>query len=178
MNALLRTGGAGVGIFPANEYAYFYNRSGSTMALGDVVMVDCVTGPQTESASTDPGGEGTSVFSNVDAPTAAGIKYGVLAVCVEQGGVADNAKGRFCLCGVLDDVYVIDAADSVAIGDPLVATTAKNLDAVIVGGAGVHERIVGIALEALTTPSTRTLGKVWFNGLPGGFGMSINHADV
>lgn len=175
MNALLRTGGAGIGIFPANEYAYFYNRSGSAMAKGDVVMVDMVTGPQTESTSTDPGGEGTSVFSNVDAPTAEGIKYGVLAVCMES--VADNAKGRFCVCGVLEDVYVIRATGNIAIGDPLVATTAKNLDGVIVGAVGVHERIVGVALEAQTTPTDRTLSKVWFNGLPGGFGMSINHAD-
>lgn len=167
MNALLQSGGAGIGIFPANNYAWFYNRSGSTMALGDVVMVDMVTGPQTESASVDPGGEGTSIWSNVDAPTAAGIKYGILAVCVQVGGVLDNAKGRFCLSGILEDVFVIDGTDSVAIGDPLTATTAKNLDAVL----AVNERIVGVALEALTTPTTRTLAKVWFNGLPGGLGM-------
>ena len=167
MKALLQAGGAGVGIFPQANYAYFYNRSGGALAKGDVVMVDCVTGPQAESTSTDPGGEGDSVFSNVDAPTAAGIQYGILAVCVEEDGVADNAKGRFLISGVTDEAFVIRATSNIAIGDPLVATTAKNLD----GVTAVDERVVGIALEAQTTPTTRTLSKVWFNGLPGGFGM-------
>jgi hypothetical protein len=163
-SALQVLGGGGVGIFPTTIDATFYNRSGNTLDIGDVMQVDMMPTPATESASVAPGGMGTSIWSNVDDPNAAGIKYGVLCVALES--IADNAAGRFRICGIVD-AFVIAAAGSVVIGDGLVATTGNNCDLVL----AADERIIAIALEAQTTPTTRTLSSVWFNGLPGGFGM-------
>lgn len=157
-------GGPGIGYFPPNIDVVVYNRSGSAFAVGDVVQLDLASSA-TESVTENPGGtEGTTTFSNAIAPTAAGIKAGILGVALEV--IADDAKGRIRLQGFVDQAFIIDGTDSVAIGDPLVATTAKNLDAVL----AVNERIIGIAQTAHTTPTTRTLGKVLFNGITG-FGM-------
>jgi len=173
-SALQVLGGGGVGIFPTHIEATFYAQ-GAAFAKGDVVQVDCVSSVQgtnaidAASTSTDPGGMGTSVFSNVVTPTAGGIKRGILAVCLDAS-VADGSPGRFLLSGITDSVFMIAATGDIAIGNELVATTAKNLDAIV----APDERIVGIALEAKTNAggaSTRSLMKAWFNGLPGGFGM-------
>jgi len=173
-SALQVLGGGGVGIFPTTIDATFYNRSGNTLDIGDVMQVDIIPTPATESTSVVPGGMGTSIWSNVDDPNAAGIKYGVRCVALES--IADNAAGRFRICGIVD-AFVIAGTGSVVIGDRLVATTANNLDLVGPAVAGVHEQICAIALEAQTTPTTRTLSSVWFNGLPGGFGTEVFYAS-
>jgi len=141
-----------------------WNRSGATLAIGDVFMFDQAKS-QAESTSVQPADEGgTTIWSNVIAPTAAGLKSFIGGVAMES--IADNAKGKALICGVFE-VFVIKASGSVAIGDLLWADTAKNLNA---AAAAVSNRFFGQALAAVTTPTVRVRALVYFNG----FGLAVD----
>lgn len=136
---------------------------GGDASQGDVMMFDM--GNTDASVFNNVPGARDSGFVSVIPPNAAGVQGGSI-LCVLMQDISDDESGIAWTVGIIDNVYVIDGADSVAIGDLLVATTSKNCDAVTAQG----ERYIGIAMEAQTTPSTRTLSKVWFNGEGGGFG--------
>lgn len=140
------------------------NRSGGAWVIGDVIQLDLT---QSESEVTSVAfGEDASIWANAINPTAAGVQGSIMGVVVETDGIADNATGTVRFQGVVDQAYVIKATGNIAIGDKLVATTARNLDA----DRASNEMIIGRSLEAKTTPTTRTLAKVWFDGI-NGFGI-------
>lgn len=152
----------GPGIFPMEFDAFAINKSGGSMIVGDVVAYD-LAAAGSGVTSVDPGGTiGTSIYNSVVAPTAAHILHGYVGVVISGGIVGAEVKVR--LCGLVEQAFVIDAAASVAIGDPLIATTAKNLDG---GTQAVNTRIIARSRQIFTTPTTRTLGKVELNGITG-----------
>lgn len=154
----------GPGIFPMEFDAFAINKSGGSMIVGDVVAYD-LAAAGSGVTSVDPGGTiGTSIYNSVVAPTAAHIHHGYVGVVISGGIVGAEVKVR--LCGLVDQAFVIDSAASVAIGDPLIATTAKNLDGNGTNHA-VNTRIIARSRQIFTTPTTRTLGKVELNGITG-----------
>lgn len=99
----------------------FVNRTGASLAAGDIVAVD-LTGSDADvetitafDASTDA--DTTHPFANVIAVTTAHLKGWVFAVAAET--VADDAEGRFYLRGVIDveladsDTSDVDAGDRI-----------------------------------------------------------------
>lgn len=162
MNGLFRaTAGPGPGLFPTQIDGYgLYNRTGSAVALGDVLMVDLLASA-TEATTLTPG-SAASAFANLVVPSAgaiAGTAPALLAVVTGLGDVgtgADNTQVDVRVFGLVD-AFVIGASGSMAVGTDLVATAAKNFDIVTATG----EVIVGIGNEAVATPTTRTLGEVF-----------------
>lgn len=154
----------GIGYYPPKRTIIAYNRSGATVNAGDVLALD-LTQDNSEVTTTDLGKE-DSVFANAQTPTIGDRRFGVIVAAMET--IADNAKGRFLVEGVMD-VFVIKASGNIAIGDELAANINGNLD----GASAAGYRYYGIALEAQTTPTSRVLSKVYFKGDDGGFG--VNH---
>lgn len=138
-----------------------YNRTGSSRAEGDVVQFD-LNQSQGEVTSIDEG-TSSSIYANFIQPvaTASGVAIGAGSIYgVVQETIADNAKGKVRVRGITN-AFVIAASGSIAIGDPLVLATAYNADLVEAAGEPYH----AIALEAATTPTTRTKKKVLFEGI-------------
>jgi hypothetical protein len=149
------------------EYS-FYIRGGAATA-GDVYQGARLQGDDanvTFTAGAANIGLTTHIMANVVAPTATGILHNVAKPLfgVSLRSAADDTLSRLCLFGFCS-AFVIDAAASVAIGDPLVPTTAKNLNG---GTPNANEIILAEAQEVMTTPTSRTLGEVLINGV-GGF---------
>jgi len=136
---------------------------GGAVTKGDVLMLDILA---SDAAVTTADGKPTGIFGSFVTPTAAMV----LGQTMTMGGVAleDASDDARCNLQIVGDVnaFVIGASGSMAIGTDLIVTTAKNLD--IISATG--EVFCGVGLEAVTTPTTRTLGRVFFNGLAFWFG--------
>lgn len=143
-----------------DEDVTVYNRSGAALAEGDVVQFD-LNQSQSETDAIIENDDG-SILANVIDPvaTASGVAIGAGSMyAVAQEAIADNGKGRVRVRG-RTQAYVIAASGSIAIGDPLVIAASNNLDLIEAAGEPYH----AIALEAVTTPTTRTLADVYFEG--------------
>ena len=146
-----------LGIDPQNIDVKVTMRGG-TAAAGDVLVFDL---DATDAAVTS-GVPGTmaSIWSNVRAAAAAEIAGQSSAfVCVALEAMADDAEGMVRIHGIVD-AFVIGAAGSMAVGTQLVLAASNNADIVQATG----ERIIGIGLEAVASPTTRTLGSIYING--------------
>lgn len=132
---------------------------GASFVRGDIVMFDLANA---NAASTNNlVGSEASGLTNVIAPTTAGVRAGILAVCTQD--IAQNTRGYVMLRDILE-AYVFKGAGSIAVGDRLVAISAStNLD----GDDAAGERWVAIAFEAATTPSTHIRKMVAFDGING-----------
>lgn len=139
-----------------------WNRTGGAVAVGDVLSLDTIKS-QAESTSVDPitATGDTLIYANLITPTAATILDGDMVVVTDLlGGTgADNTLVKVAIEGIVS-AFVIKASGNIAIGDPLVATTAKNMDGIINPGAAAFERVVAQALTAHTAPTSRVLGTV------------------
>lgn len=139
----------------------FVNRTGATLAKGDIVAVD-LTGASDEAetyAAFDSATDADTLhpFSNVVAVATAHLKGWVFAVAAET--VADNAAGEFYLRGVID-VEVADSDTSdVDAGDRITPVNAQTYAAL---GADAQVT-VGIALEDAVS-SGATTKKCIFDG--------------
>ena len=138
-----------------------YMRGGAATA-GDLLMQDYLA---SDAATSTAGAANvrlsTHITANVIAPSAAGILTDVgpfFGLAVRS--VADDALVRLCMFGYAS-AFVIAASGSLAIGSSLVGTTAKNLDLV----DAVGERHLAQSQAVVTTPTTRELGEVGFNGI-------------
>lgn len=142
-----------------------YMRGGAA-TVGDVLMMARLQGDDAGVTFTAGAGNqslSTHLTANVLAPTAAGILHNTAqtAFGVAVRAAADDALVRLCFFGYVS-AFVIDTSASVAIGDALTITTAKNLEG---GAAAANELIIAQAQEVMTTPTTRTLGEVGLNGI-------------
>lgn len=157
----MRTGSPGGGYAPVPQDVVVTNRSGGTLAVGDVVQFDLNTGAsdQAETTTTLPfAAEGTSAFNNVVAPNAVGLAGGApIGVVLES--ITDNSTGKVRIQGAVQ-AYVIASTGSPTPGAKLTITTAKNFDFVIVAGEAYWAR----CLEDVATPTTRTLAWVLLDG--------------
>ncbi len=136
---------------------------GGDGSQGDVYQFDM--GLTDASVLNNVPGERDGGYVSVVPPNAAGVAGGAI-MCVLMQDISDDETGIAWTVGIIPSAFVIKASGNIAIGNPLVATTSKNLDGVTAQG----ERYIALALEAQTTPTSRTLSKVWFNGEGGGFG--------
>ena len=176
--------GSGVGPYFTPIKCIVYNRTGSAVALGDVLMLDHLAG-ETESSksiapNTDIGGDpalSTSCWplGNAVAPTTRGIGtlsgaspadggsiFGVVTSLM-QGAGADNTKVELTLFGVVTAAFV--AATNVNFGQPLLpANGVKTLTPTVTAG-------VRILAKSIAPDSTQTSGLVLFNGL--GFASAL-----
>jgi hypothetical protein len=145
-----------------------FSRAGA-MVVGDVLAFDIIG---SDAAVTTFGvGETTSGWANVRPASAgeiAGTTPTVFCVCTEAA--ADDAEGMVLVTGYVV-AFVIDANASIVVGDRLAVTATKEFNG---GTAVAGEAIVAIANQALTTPTTRTLAKVYTDGWMGWYG--IDHA--
>jgi len=153
-----KTAPPGGGYAPISEDVVVTNRSGSAVAVGDVVQFD-FNGTQSETTTQLPyTAEGTSGYNNIVDPAAAeGVDGGApIAVAVEA--IADNATGKVRLKGVVQAFCVGTLVKGTS---KLVCTTAKNFDATTnVAGEAFWAR----PLEDATLGATRTLAWVEFDG--------------
>ena len=136
---------------------------GGNGTAGDIYQFDI--GNTDASVVHNVAGQPDSGYVSVVDPNAAGVAGGAI-LCVLMQDISDDESGLAWIEGIVDSAFVIKASGNIAVGDPLVATTSKNLD----GTSAQGERYVALALEAKTSPSTRVLAKVWFKGDSGGFG--------
>lgn len=133
------------------------NRTGSTMVIGDVVMLDMI---QADSGTANATlGDAGSCWANILVPTTAALVAG-LPMCVALETNANDAVGSYRIEGVVD----AKTAGTWVLGDPLVAVNA----ALTLDKANVDtEKIYAIVLEAGTGVKS-----CWLRGV-GGFGIGI-----
>jgi len=130
------------------------NRTGSTMVVGDVVMLDMI---QTDAGTTNATlGDAASCWANVLTPTTATIVAG-LPLCVALETNANDVVGSYRIEGIVD----AKMAGTNALGDDLVGVDAAlTLDQAV----AATEHVYAVALEA----GTGVLS-CWLRGV-GGFG--------
>ena len=170
MTKLMQQGGDGVGLFPANEYAYANNRTGATLALGDVVMFD-IKDTDAGTGTTTAIGADASAYANVIDPTTAGIGtlsgaspahpgyfFGVVVNLGPDAG-ADNALVKLQVRGLC---RASCTADAITIGVPLIAANGVNT---LAPSPAAGNKILALAREA--NSSTAGLYEVWFDGIDG-----------
>lgn len=151
---------------PKPRLARFVLRVG-TVGVGDVMMIDNLN---TDTTSTTWSNLSTGITSNLIAPRAgllsAQATEGAILVVVTDllgGAGADNTDVMACFYGPVT-AFVLKASGSVVFGEQLGVSTAKNM----LAGLLTTSPVVGFALQALTTPSTRALGRVFLtNGYSG-----------
>jgi len=125
---------------------------------GEVGMFDLPRG--SSNTTNDQVGSLNSSTVRVVAPTSGGIICGLLGVW--QNDVAVGGRAKLLLRGETT-AKVIKASGNVARADRLCATTAKFLSPDHSAG----DRVIAIAREPLTAPTTATSGLVWFDGVNG-----------
>lgn len=148
--------GQAIGLTVENGIAWAIARE--TFSVGDVGAFDIAN--NNAAVTNNNSGDASSGLANVVSPTAGDIVCGVL--CVWLQNVTTGQRGKVLIEGETDG-YLIKASGNLAAGDPLVATTAKNLSSDHSAG----DRVIAICKTALTAPSTRTLGRVFFSGIRG-----------
>ena len=154
---LVSTRNPTVGLNIINVDILCTNRTGSSMVVGDTVMLDMVQadGDTTNATLGDAG----SCWANILVPTTAALVAG-LPMCVALEATANDDVGRFRIEGIVD----AKTAGTWVLGDELVAVnSALTLDKVNVD----TEHIYAIALEAGTG-----VRSCWLRGV-GGFGIGI-----
>jgi len=166
-----------IGFKPVPDTAPCKNLTGSAVVVGQLVALD-IAGVEAEVANSGEGGlafvtpesstsRGSRYGAAVDSGSAASWapRYGIFGIALEAA--ADNAEFEVLIAGEVD-ALVSKGTGNVAEGDPLVAGSSNGeLDA----DTSTGMKILGIAIEALTGPSTAALGRVLFNGWSG-FGSS------
>lgn len=158
---LTNYGGPGNGVFPGDIGPVRVTMRGGAATKGDVLAFDIVAADAAVTSSVP--GNSASIWSNVRAPTAAEtLGNDPTIFCVALADAADDATLDVQIQGFVD-AFVIGAAGSLAVGTDLVVTTAKNFDLAELAA----ESIVAIGAEVVATPTTRTLGRVFINGLTG-----------
>lgn len=161
------------------------NRTGSAVALGEVVMLDIAASAAevttNDSNSYLPGAgdaSGDSVWNTVVNPNAAAIANGItfFGVCLDIS-IADNSAGNFQFYGIVKQAFVQRtgaAYSNTMIGGRGLTVTAgatSQFDAVV----GAAERCVGFYLDGQeATLTTRELKRIFLhNGSLGGIASAL-----
>ena len=135
---------------------------GGNKVLGDVVQLDLAL---TDAATTtNTVAATTSGFVNVVTPASAMLPHGLFGVLEENTN--DDQKGYavfegFCFA------YLIKSSGNIAPGDALCVTTAGTLSPDGALGRKYVAFYCPLDGSTLSSPSTRTLARVWFSGLNG-----------
>lgn len=150
-------GPGGGGFDPAPKTARVFKRGGDGVK-GDLVALDLSNTLAGGEITNNTVGDEASGFRNVIAPVSDDLNHGCLAVLLEN--ISDDKQGDVVWEGECY-AYVQKNSGNIAKGDPLYASTNGYLDAD--GAAG--NKVVAIALEAKTAPSTKVLCRVGFSGV-------------
>lgn len=164
------------GFFPADPVELVCKLRGSSSIAGDVLQQDYLglqVTADSETVEATPGTNG-SVWFNTSAPTANGVlatAAGAAAAgpffLICQKTVAD--LGTYSgICYGITNAFLIASSGNVNIGTGMGVTTAKNLASI----AGAAARKVGFGMVGLVTPTSRTLGLAYLNGV-GHIGSAI-----
>lgn len=138
----INIGGPGVATtLVGQEEATWFNRTGATRAVGDVLQLD-VAQTATETTGYVQGG-GTSVFENAVLPEAGLEGYGTFGVVIESGSLDDNRP----LNVALDGIVQANISEAVNPGDALIVVAAA--DTFARGSGATGQKVVAIALETL-----------------------------
>lgn len=141
--------GPGRGVFPATISGIRVTAQVAVTA-GKIYQLDL---DNTDAAvTTFTPGAAASAFSNIVAPTAAGLKTGILGVAEKT--VADTEQTTLTIMGIVD--ATVDGSGATA-GNTMVATTAAVLSTTVATG----QKIIARAMATLAANAT---GAVWFNG--------------
>lgn len=140
----------------------FVNRTGATLAKGDIVAVD-LTGSDADVetiTSFDPATDADTAhpFANVISAATAHLKGWVFAVAAES--VEDDAVGRFYLAGVIDVELADSDTSNVAAGKLFTATNAQTYASLVVDG----QTAIGLALEAAVSTGAATKKCIFWGG--------------
>lgn len=159
-----------VGMNPGpQDIIHLYNREGSALSQGQVVLID-VTNTSTEATTSLTHGQTASGTSNcilADAAADDGLpsaKCAFYAVAMEA--VADNALGKFCYRGFVQAL----AGGATAKGDGLQVEGGGTGELITLGTDGV--RCIGVACEV---GSDGALMWCYFDGI-NGFGWVFDVA--
>lgn len=133
-----------------------FNRSGSAVLKGDVVMFDTDL-TATETTNLIPGDE-ASGFRNFVDPSAAGLLAGLFGVCVEDGGIADDASGKVLVMGVVD----MHVTGSIVALTQIVPVAAAAGEGAAAAGSG-REKVIALTLA----DEANNLAKCLFDGING-----------
>ena len=155
MSYVLPTGGPGDGYWPNAKTLTATNRTGATLVVGDLLMLDLrLSGTEVDNnnlGSTDADGN-NSGLNNVVLPATDMLLYGVYVVAL--GATADNVVGEFQLYGVVN----MNVAGATVAGDGLCPGNASDQGVISTGA--LNAKIVAISREA----DASNIASVFFNG--------------
>lgn len=162
-----------VGLIRPRETSHFFNRTGSAVVRGTLLMCD-MTASATETTSTFSEDQDGPFANLIDAAATNIDKSWTVVIAMED--FADNKQGQCLICGVIEAATVDDdvATTDVEIGD-MVNFVAEGGDIGLQGWL-TNTRSLGVALEAGAATSADTDRKIdasnhlrWvdFDGRPG-----------
>ena len=171
----------GPGDFMGEITTLAYNRTGTTIYKGQVVMAD-IAQSATECDSTDQGDDGYVLGNVIDQTDAKMLLGHPMYVCLSDS-VADNEVGRFMVWGQCK-VYMLDddvSTTDIDIGEPITVLNSEGERAVQapIQNASSNSRYLGIALQAAAANGGVDRGKadgtdcdatlkwcLWTGGMP------------
>lgn len=160
----------GMGSFTPHE-ALCWNRSGSTLVVGNCVMLDHSAGQETVEGDVEDGRPGMdlAIESNVVAPATAYIKHGIFGFVksLGSGGGADNTQVLVKFSGLMD--ILVDDAAALDAGE---AVHARNGDLVAIADidgstAAVGEKLIGYLREGTAGGGGDVLASAMIDGVNG-----------
>ncbi len=133
---------------------------GGNRAVGYVGMFDLANSDA--AVTSNKSGVETSGLASIVAPVDTGteLKFGLFCVCAEA--ISDDQVGNAVYKGRVKALCKV-ASGNITPGMPLTVATDGTLTADVVAG----DKVVGIALETITTPTSGTLCDVLFDGMYG-----------
>jgi hypothetical protein len=133
---------------------------GGNKSAGDVVMFDLPAG---DAATTDYAiGSTNSALVNVVTPVSGQLTHGLFGVM--QADATDDNPGYITLEGFCT-AYLIKSSGDISAGDMLVVDTSGNLTPDGAIGRKAVAWFAPLDGAAMSGPSTRTLGRVFFSGV-------------
>jgi hypothetical protein len=150
------------GLWPIRDTARVWNRSGSQLDLGDVVMFAFRQGVATEIATNDansylPGRSNDTIWNTVINPTTNAIARGALWAVVIDDVISDNKAGNVCTFGIVDAYVSRSNTTATVPGAPLTvfvsngAARGNTFDPVILSNEAVVGTLISFSNAALTT---------------------------
>jgi len=155
------------GVWPIRDRARCWNRSGSTLSYGDVVVMAMRPGVATEIATNDansyiPGASNDTVWNTVIAAVTNAVTKGpCIAAIVQDVEILDNAAGNVGMFGVFEAYVARTNTTSSNPGQPLTiycsnaAGRVRTFDPIINSNEVSVATLLGFSNAALTTKRLR-----------------------
>lgn len=162
--------GPGMGLFIKQETVNVWNRSGSTLVVGHVVMFDRLG---TEGKVATPGAVDhwaanvikSTAIGNGGLSGVANARGGFFGVVTDLlgGGGLDDTKMQVCVRGYCN--VLLKTGLTIAYGDELICTTAADLD--LTNAYAAERKVLAWYQHPTITTTTAINYPVYFNGIEG-----------